>query len=505
LFHALEQHDSPTRTQVRIKALDAAAYFLFKLDEHDAARRIYEESLRLSSDLGDAGHISNALYWLSVVAGWQERNADAEALQRRSLEISRRHGLKTQMAGGLDHLGCLALDRGEWELAESCCQEGLELFRQLGSKQGITRSLFSLGRLAFARADRQAVEAIYTEALAMAKESGHKGNIAIALIRLGDASSTTDFRESRRRYEEALAVGRDIGYKRIIAIALIQLSGTACDEGSYGEVDGMLNEGGELLTQLHSERSLLAGRRLLGMSRVSWERGRFADAIECCEQVMGLAAFSTTKPLRERTFLELGWIRLAQDDGPRARTAFDSSVKLAQESGSQIFAIEQELGLGHWNLQHGGIDTSQTHFTAALSCCERRHDRKLMVDALLGLTDAAVIQNRLEDAGPLCLRAARLACDLGAKKGIARALCGLGVVASGRQRVPLAIRCLAAGRGLLDTIGGRLPSFHSSGHESAIAAARAEIGDDRFQNFWDVGLAMRASEIERLLDDWDPA
>jgi hypothetical protein len=239
------------------------------------------------------------------------------------------------------------------------------------------------------------------------------------------------------------------------------------------------------------------------MSRVSWERGRFADAIEFCERVMGFEAFNGTKSLRERVFLQLGWIRLAQDDGAGARTAFDCSVKLAQESGSLMFAIEQELGLGYWNLQHGGFHTAQTHFTTALSCCEARHDRKFMIDALLGLADVAVVQNQLEGAGPLCLRALRLAGDLGAKKDVARALCGLGVVASRRHRAPLAIRCLAAGRGLLDTIGGRLASFHSIGHESAIAAARPELGDDQFQNFWNGGRAMRAGEIERLLKEME--
>jgi predicted ATPase len=503
LLCALEQTDPSTQIQIRIKALDAAAYFLFKLDERDAARRTYEENLRLSSDLGDAAHISNALYWLAVIAAWQERHADAEVLQRRSLEISRKHELKAQTANGLDHLGCLAFDRGERQLAESYCQEGLELFRQLGSRQGITRSLFSLGMLAFARADQRTAESIYTEALALAKESGHKGNIAFALIRLGDACSTTDFRESRRLYEEALAVGRDIGYKRIVAIALIQLSGIACDEGAYAEVDRLLNEGGELLTQLHSERSLLAARRLLRMSRVSWERGQFADAIEFCQRVMGFEAFSGTKVLREHVFLQLGWIRLAQGERAGARSAFDNSVTLAQESGSLMFAIEQELGLGLLSLQDGGVHAAQSHFTTALSCCEARHDRTFMIAALLGLADVAVTQNQLEGAGPLCVRALRLAGDMGAKKDVARALCGLGVVASRRQRVPLAIRCLAAGRGLLDTIGGRLPTFHSIGHESALAAARAELGDDRFQKVWDGGCAMRAGGIENLLEEWE--
>ena len=90
LTHALGQDEPPARTIVRIKALEAAGYFLFRCDELDAARRTFEESLQLADDLGEQGYMANALHSLGCLAYWQDRHSQAETLQRHSLEISRR-------------------------------------------------------------------------------------------------------------------------------------------------------------------------------------------------------------------------------------------------------------------------------------------------------------------------------------------------------------------------------------------------------------------------------
>jgi tetratricopeptide (TPR) repeat protein len=90
LTHTLGQDDPPTRTIVRLKALDAAGYFLEWCGELDAARRTYEESLQLADDLGEQGDVTNALLSLAGIA-WEERHSQAEMLQRHSREVSRRH------------------------------------------------------------------------------------------------------------------------------------------------------------------------------------------------------------------------------------------------------------------------------------------------------------------------------------------------------------------------------------------------------------------------------
>jgi predicted ATPase len=499
LLRVLRADDTTTPPIVRITALDAAGYFLFKLDERDAARVVFEQSLRLAEEHGDSWHIANAWYWLSVLASWQERASDSQAAAECSLAISRTNGFEQITADVLNHLGCLAFDHGELQRASAYCDESLEIFRRLDHEPGITRSLFSCAMLADAKLDCSRAGALYNEAVALARQTRHKGNEAFALTRLADVYASIGRRNSRDLYNEALAIGRDTGYTRIVALALIQLGGTLCDQGDYAEAERLLDDSRGLLTQLNAQTSLLAARRDLYTARAAYERGQYGQALRLCEPISQFKAFETTISLREIVWRQRGWISLAQGDQEGAKAAFQESSQLAEHSQLPLAVIGSHLGLGYVDLRESRTDSARHHFDLALSECDQHDSKRLLAEALLALGDIHLLEADTKSARRLCVRALDVARDLNSKKNLARALRSLGIIASNEHLPELAAQHLAIGTTLLKALDAEAPWFQSIGYEAAVSAVCADISDDVFQRLWEGNVFRSMDQIESLV------
>jgi len=154
---------------------------LMALEQGDiaAARRHYEESLRIAETLGDRRQTANALNGLgAVMSDGLGDVAGSRPWFERCVAICREIGDRGGAAKGLNNLGRVAQYSGDMEEARRMFEESLAERRTLGNVQGVAKSLANL--------------------MIMETKLGH-------------------FAAARRRLAESLALARDLHMMSLLA------------------------------------------------------------------------------------------------------------------------------------------------------------------------------------------------------------------------------------------------------------------------------------------------
>ncbi|MGV8174071.1 MAG: tetratricopeptide repeat protein, partial [Methanothrix sp.] len=120
----------------------------YLLGEHNEARRLYQESLKTSHDIGHRRGVSSSLHQLGMLAQDTGDLAEARRLYQESLKISQDLRDKSSVSNSLHQLGTLAQDTGDLAEARRLYQESLKISQDLGDKSGVSKSLRELGTLA---------------------------------------------------------------------------------------------------------------------------------------------------------------------------------------------------------------------------------------------------------------------------------------------------------------------------------------------------------------------
>jgi predicted ATPase/RsiW-degrading membrane proteinase PrsW (M82 family) len=264
--------DGDVAPAIRAKALFAAGYTALGLADFAEARRRFEASLALASELDDRRLHGASLAQLAWVAMADGRSDEARALADASLHLARPAGDWVAASGALNVLGELAWRDGNGQAA-ALYEEGLALRRELGDDRLVANSLLLLGRV-------EQSEERFEEALELARRLGDTWSISVALVNLGRA------RRQREPLEEALQLARDRGDKRLGAEALQALATVELRDGNAaraarlrGAAQALLDEVGAELSppELELDAELLPGlEEALGKDGVDreWAAGR---------------------------------------------------------------------------------------------------------------------------------------------------------------------------------------------------------------------------------------
>jgi predicted ATPase/DNA-binding CsgD family transcriptional regulator len=146
----LDLAGTPTRDQVRAKALHALAILIYRQAD-DAA--------------GD----------------WSV----ARFLLDESLAIYRRLGNEARVAAALQDLGRACAELGEWHDARDFLDESLEIGRRSGNEAGIALSLFTLGRMHWLREENATARSLIEEGLGIFQKLDDRFWIGACLVFLG--------------------------------------------------------------------------------------------------------------------------------------------------------------------------------------------------------------------------------------------------------------------------------------------------------------------------------
>ena len=223
----------------------------------EEAAKSYEESLAMNRESGDKLSIAILLNNLGNVYSNQGDYSRAVNLYEESLATRREHGDVLGSAICLNNLGIIAYEQGDYEKAEDLLQESLKFRNQMGDRQGIAITLMNLGNTSYNQGEYIKAYGIYKESLEILREIDDKNCIADTLYYLGNVLlEQNDPEQSLKYFLDSLAISREIKANSQIAIALFGLGKLAFIKNEYEEAGKYYSESADLNFQSGNKKDI---------------------------------------------------------------------------------------------------------------------------------------------------------------------------------------------------------------------------------------------------------
>jgi len=196
-----------------------------EMGDYIEARKLYQQSLKISQELGNKSGVSKSLGQMGILAQATGEYDEARKLYQKSLKIDQELGDKSGVSISLHEMGILAQATGEYDEARKLYQKSLKISQELGDKSGVSKSLHEMGILAQATGEYDEARKLYQKSLKIDQELGDKSGVSISLHEMGRlAQDTGEFDEARKLYQQSLKIKQELGDKNGIALSQAQLA-----------------------------------------------------------------------------------------------------------------------------------------------------------------------------------------------------------------------------------------------------------------------------------------
>jgi predicted ATPase/DNA-binding SARP family transcriptional activator len=270
-----------------------------------------------------------------------------------------------------------------------------------------------------------------------------------------------DYAAARIQFEQALQLAREVGDPWWYAVAVEHIGALAGEQGDSATAWAWLNESLVLFRKLGYASSIAEALHLLAEVAILDEEPARAEAL-----------LMESPVIEQREHADpnvIGWTLNRLGHAAQLRGAYDRAALLHQES----LECFQAFGEQHYGLPW----------------------------AYHGLGEIALGQGRLDEAARWLAQGLALSQTLGDRASLAWCLAGMGSVAALGEEPARAARLWGAAEGLRQAIGCRSAPAARATYERALAAARAQLGDDAFAAAWAAGRAMTLDQaIAEALD-----
>ena len=236
---ALLPEDSPLRVELLVQSGEA----LLGLSDYAEARQVLETALSAAQAAGDERASAAALDHLGGIARDQGDWELAAGYLERSLALAQGLGDRSRTAHVLWSLGWVYLGQGTAAEAETCLTESQGLYQGLEDRLGLAQVLNGLASVGLLLGDYGRSWTLYQESLALFRESGDRLKEAIALANLGETSRLREDYDAARDYcTAALGIFSEIGQKSNIVVTNLNLGHVACAQADYGAARASYHE-----------------------------------------------------------------------------------------------------------------------------------------------------------------------------------------------------------------------------------------------------------------------
>ena len=247
------------------------------------ARKLYQQSMKISQEFGDVRGESNSLHNLGVLAYICGDYAEARNHLHQSLEIDQERDDKRGVANSLNHLGLVAEAIGDYNEACKLYQQSLKIKLDIGEKRGASSSLINLGNLAQATGNYDGARKFYQQSVEIDQELGDSSGEARSLLNLGTlAQAIGNYDEARELYQQSLKIDQEMGDKRSVAKLLNNLGTLAQITGNYDRANILHQESMKVDQEIGDKRGVASSLHNLGA--ISQVTGDYAEARKLYQQ-----------------------------------------------------------------------------------------------------------------------------------------------------------------------------------------------------------------------------
>jgi non-specific serine/threonine protein kinase len=151
--------------ELRARGLHAAGSLATRQGDYESAGALFEESLTISEELGDAAGTARSLLSLGTIAAEQGDQERAIELSERAAELYVESDDRRGHALAISNLGGIALERGEYAKAAELSEQAFGLFETLEDSEGMAFALVNQGFAALSEHQHERAVELLREAL----------------------------------------------------------------------------------------------------------------------------------------------------------------------------------------------------------------------------------------------------------------------------------------------------------------------------------------------------
>jgi predicted ATPase/class 3 adenylate cyclase/DNA-binding CsgD family transcriptional regulator len=454
--------------------------------EHDNLRAAMDWSLH-SEQAGKAQRLPGTLFHF-----WVVRNGVNEGRRRVEAALQAGAGDPAARAKALGTASGLAVWALDLVAAFTYGEELLVLGRDAADLRIIGRALMFLGwRSVFA--DPPAAQPLLEEAVAAATEAGDTWYMSQSRIGLGFMEMQAgNFLAARQHLRQGRAIAREAGDYLNTRESLIWLGWTAVFLGELPEAESSVDEALVLVREMRD--SWWTCYALLIKALVAVQRGNYGPARDLYDECLKMAGDDGNAPGIGAGLSWLGCLEYTQGELEAATAHLEEGLALARELEFNWLIANCLVFLAWVAGARGDGQAAKAHLEEAFAIARTSQlpwalGRALLIEAKF---DGA--EGDLDGAEGSQHEALGVFAETSDTPGVIDALEALAGTAAVRESHHEAARLAGAAGSLRQTIDYARFPIQKEEYEADIAAIRAALGDEAFEQAWAEGAALSLEE-----------
>ena len=324
----------------------------------DQAKKLYEQALSITREIGDKHGEGRELGNLALISAQQGDFPTAERIYRESIANARETGDRHGLSVDTGNMGDLLHAEGRLADALAAYKEALALAREVGHRSSEAIDITDIGNVFADQGDLKGAMEMYQQALPIQREIGERTYYAASLTSLGRAlRQQGDANGATKSVEEALSIYQQLGEKGNAAETSLVLVDLACDSGRAADAEQMARAA---IQEFHAEK--VTDDEILGevlLSRSTLEQGKLDESKKAIARAAKLSERSGNVTVRMPREIQSAYVRAAAKDFSGAEHIANQVLAEAGRLGFVGLQFEAALALGEIQIEGGNRDAGR--------------------------------------------------------------------------------------------------------------------------------------------------
>ncbi|MDZ8223851.1 tetratricopeptide repeat protein [Nostoc sp. ChiVER01] len=303
-------------------------------DQGDIPKAIalYEQSLKISEQIGDVQGKATTLNNMALVFAQQGDIPKAIALYEQSLEISEQIGNVKGKAATLNNMALVFAQQGDIPKAIALYEQNLEITEQIGDVQGKATTLNNMALVIADQGDIPKALALYEQSLEITEQIGDVQGKATTLNNMAQVfAQQGDIQKAIALYEQNLEITEQIGDVKLKATTLNNMALQFAQQGDIPKALALYEQSLEIKEQIGDVQGKAA--TLNNMALQFAQQGDIPKALALYEQNLEISEQIGDVKGKATTLNNMALVFAQQGDIPKALALWEQSLEISEQIG----------------------------------------------------------------------------------------------------------------------------------------------------------------------------
>lgn len=341
-----EETVESAKDRVKATALNNLGTIFEGQGMYEEAVKKYQESLKISEDIGDNEGVASCLYGIGVILQNQGNYGEALELFQQALKI--REELKDKSGISYIHhqMGRIYQDQGKYKEAEELFMKTLKISEELNDKKEKASSILNLGEIYDNQGRYEEALEMFQESLKISEELEDLVAIAKAFHEIGRTyAGQGKYEEAVKMYQKSLKIKEELGDKKGIVITYQNLANIHIIQGRYEEAMRICQENLKISEEMKDKIRMV--QFLIPIGSIYLKQRRYDDAMKTFQKTLKLTEELKDQRGKGATFHQIGTIYVEQGSYEEAMEMFQKSLKISEELNDKDMLATNLLNMGN--------------------------------------------------------------------------------------------------------------------------------------------------------------